>query len=281
MQTDTQVQDKLIEVRGLSFHYREWGNAGLPPVLIFHGITGHAWEFDQLASALSCSFHVLVISQRGHGASSWAAQYSPHTMAEDIAGLIDAFGFERVRIIGHSMGGVNSWIYAATHPEKLDRLVLQDITPDVITSDDVVAGMTMILREYAQAHYADPQEAVSWYMSGSKKSNPGKLREFVLKNLASSSEGIYTWRFDAKGLQGWIKSASSDPEMHWSALRKIVCPALVVRAGNSHFTGRNSVERMVQALPNGLQVEIPGSTHDIHIERCEELVETLCRFLTE
>ena len=44
-----------------------------------HGLTGHAWEFDRVASTLTDRFRVLAVNQRGHGASSWADAYSPES----------------------------------------------------------------------------------------------------------------------------------------------------------------------------------------------------------
>src|SRR5690606_23437466 len=50
--TDTQVNDRYINVNGVELHYREWGHADAPPLVLLHGITGHAWEFDSVAAAL-------------------------------------------------------------------------------------------------------------------------------------------------------------------------------------------------------------------------------------
>ena len=77
-----QAQDKHVMMNGMWFHYRAWGSVSAPPLLILHGLTGHACKFDGVASALADQDHVLAVNQRGHGASSWGEEDSPTVKAE-------------------------------------------------------------------------------------------------------------------------------------------------------------------------------------------------------
>ncbi len=72
VKTEIRAPDKRTMANELQFHYREWGRPGARPLLLLHGLTGHAWEFDSIASARSNQFRVLAVNQRGHQASSWA-----------------------------------------------------------------------------------------------------------------------------------------------------------------------------------------------------------------
>lgn len=279
MKTAGQVQDKHIMVNGLRLHYRERGSTDAPPLLILHGLTGHAWEFDAVASALAESYHVLAVNQRGHGASSWAKEYSPEAMADDTTAFIDALELDRVRFIGHSMGGVNGWWFAARHPERVERLVLLDVSPETITSDELVGGLMATLDTYARSQYAEPEEAVRAYLAEYTGSHQQELRTFVLNNLEEGSDGRWTWRFDARGLKRWLEHASASEEAHWSALRKIACPTLVIRAGDSPFTRAPDAERMAREIPRARLVELPASGHDVHIDQRDALLAELRPFL--
>jgi pimeloyl-ACP methyl ester carboxylesterase len=280
MTTGIQAQDKWVVVNGLQFHYREWGSAHEPPLLIFHGLTGHAWEFDGVASALADRYHVLAVNQRGHGASSWGEEYSPEVMADDIVALIDALELGRVRVIGHSMGGVNSWWLAARHPERVERLVIVDVDPETISSHELAGGWMAALDIYAQSKYADPGDAVQEYLAGYTGSHQQELRAFVINNLTVDSEGCWTWRFDARGLVSWVEHASSNEAAHWSVLRRLACPVLLLRAGDSPFTNTAHAKRMVREIPRALMVEIPGAGHDVHIEQYAALLAELRPFLS-
>jgi esterase len=95
MKLEFQAQDECVVVNGLRLHYREWGSASVLPAVILHGLTGHAWEFDGVASALARQYHVLAVNQRGHSASSWTEEYSPKTTADDVAALVDILDLGR------------------------------------------------------------------------------------------------------------------------------------------------------------------------------------------
>src|SRR5689334_6122580 len=96
-----------VAVQGLDLHYVEWGPPEAPPVVLLHGITGHARTWDHLARALSPRFRVLALDQRGHGDSAAAADgdYRVETMAADLAAFADRLGLRRFSMVALSMGG--------------------------------------------------------------------------------------------------------------------------------------------------------------------------------
>jgi pimeloyl-ACP methyl ester carboxylesterase len=276
---DTIPIDAYVTVNGLRLHYREWGDPSAPPLLILHGLTGHAWEFDRLASGLSDRFHVLVPDQRGHGASAWADSYSPQIVADDIADLVDSLELGPVHVFGHSMGGVNAWWFAAGHPHLVERLVITDVTPFLIASPAIVSALRSALDHYATAEYDDPDAAVAEYLAGYDGAHAQELRLFVLNNLRQVSDERWTWRFDAAGLRDWIDHASGSVAAHLDALRRISRPTLIIRAGDSPYTQPDGAVEMRAEIPDARLVEVPGSGHDIHIDGREPLLIHLRAFL--
>lgn len=277
MEMEIQAQDKHIVVNGLRFHYREWGSSNSPALFIFHGLTGHSWEFDNIAAALADQFHILVVDQRGHGDSSWADEYSPDLMAADINGLVSSLTNNSVRLIGHSMGGVNCWRYTAMHPEQVEQVVIIDIDPKAICSEKLVRVMISTLEAFSKAKFSKPEDAVRDYLVNDSSSQ--ELRDFVINNLKQDSDGNWIWRFDAQGLNSWMKHASASEDFHRSAIRQIPCSTLVIRAGNSPFTNMSDMKRMVEEMPQARLVEIINAGHDIHIDQREALITELRSFL--
>ncbi|MBD3274990.1 MAG: alpha/beta fold hydrolase [Candidatus Marinimicrobia bacterium] len=274
----TTLREGQIKVNNLNLHYREWGCSGLPPLLILHGLTGHVWEFDSLAMGLADHFHVIVVNQRGHGASDWAEDYSAEIMADDISGMINALELTNPYIIGHSMGGVNSWVFASGHADKIAGLVIVDVNPKTITFPPMVEGFITALNSYADARYANSQEAVADYLNGYSGNHRAALTSFVLNNLIEKPDGSWIWRFDASGLMDWVKNASGSEKEYWSALRNIKCPTLIIRAENSPFTTESDMNRMQSILPGAQLVEISDSGHDLHIDQLDVLAEVLKKF---
>jgi len=245
-----EVEDGYVVVKGVRLHYREWGTAGEPPVVILHGLTGHAWEFDGVAAALAADeHHVVAVNQRGHGASAWADDYSPEIMADDAAALIEALELGRVTVIGHSMGGVNGWWLAARHPELVERIVILDIEPEAITSEKLYGGWIAALNAYARARFADSEAAVAVYLEGYAGAEREALRTFARNNIEEGSDGQWAWRFDARRLSSWLRHALDAGDEHWARLRDVACPTLIVRAANSPYTTAPAAERMAETMP--------------------------------
>lgn len=273
------TQDKYITVNQVQLHYRDWGNASAPPLIILHGYTGHAWEFDELATALSDEFHVITINQRGHGDSDWAEEYSPEIMANDIAGFIDALNLGKVTAIGHSMGGVNGWWFASLYPEKITRLALLDINPQVVSSPEIVGLWQEYLAYYAQAEYNTFEEGIAEYMASYEGPHYEALEAFAKNNLKQNDAGKWVWKFDAENLIEWMQSTENTEQEQWEMLQEITCPTLIVKAGDSPFTEDSVMEQMNETIPNSALVSIPESGHDMHIEQFEALLNALNTFL--
>ena len=125
-------RDRTVEANGLTFHYLEWGDPSNPAALLLHGFaqTCHSWDFISLS--LADRFHVHALDQRGHGDSSWApdGDYSPETQQTDIHGVVEALDLRDFLLMGLSMGGRNSFTYAALHPERVKALVVVDAAPE-------------------------------------------------------------------------------------------------------------------------------------------------------
>ena len=128
---ENQPADRTVRANGLDFHYLEWGDAGNPTVLMLHGVSqqSHSWDFVSLS--LSDRFHAIALDQRGHGDSDWApdGDYSIEAQQADIDAVVEALGLGRFTLMGHSMGGRNSYVWASRHPGVLDSLVIVDTGP--------------------------------------------------------------------------------------------------------------------------------------------------------
>ena len=112
-------------------HHLDWGNHGRHPVLLVHGSRLHAHVWNDFSRRYKDRFHILAVDQRGHGDSGWCARqnYALEDFYQDLRAVVEARKLKRFTLIGHSLGGRVSMLYAHRHPEDLERLVLVDITP--------------------------------------------------------------------------------------------------------------------------------------------------------
>jgi 3-oxoadipate enol-lactonase len=114
-------------VGGVRLAYRAHGRAGAPPLVLLHALGESAAGWDVVLPAFAPHFRVYAPDLRGHGDSDRPGAYSLELMRDDVAGLLDALGLERVDVIGHSMGGVVAYLLAAEYPARVGRLILEDI----------------------------------------------------------------------------------------------------------------------------------------------------------
>ena len=105
------------------------GDEGAPPLVLLHGLGGQASTWDAVAAEFAKHFRVVAIDQRGHGDSDRPGEYSFELMRDDVLGVLDALGMDRINLLGHSMGGTVAYLIAEKEPGRVARLILEDTPP--------------------------------------------------------------------------------------------------------------------------------------------------------
>lgn len=119
------VMEKTANVNGVNIHYMMAGKG--PAVVLLHGFaqTSHMWL--PLVEHLSKTHTVIIPDLRGAGASEKPASgYDKKTMAQDIHALVKSLGIEQATIVGHDIGLMVAYAYAAQFPSEVNRVILLD-----------------------------------------------------------------------------------------------------------------------------------------------------------
>ena len=98
-----------------------------PPVVLLHALGSSARTWTMFADRLPR--HSIALDLRGHGASPRPGDYSFAAMADDVLAFLDANGHTVVDVVGHSMGGAVAMYLAMRVPERVRRMVVEDIAP--------------------------------------------------------------------------------------------------------------------------------------------------------
>jgi len=132
MATPAMPRSRFATVNDRRVHSLDGGNGNAPALVCVHGDTSSAHAFNAWARHVRDRFHVLAVDVRGHGESAWsptgAYQYSDQVA--DLSGCVDQLAEGPFALVETSMGGIIGMAYAAEHPERLRRLVINDIGPD-------------------------------------------------------------------------------------------------------------------------------------------------------
>src|SRR5918997_1513594 len=116
------VEHREVVVRGLRLHVALAGPEDGPPVFLLHGWPQHWYEWRHQIGPLADAGHRVVVPDlRGFG---WA-QYPPdgdfrkETLADDVIGLCQALGFERIGFVGHDWGCWVGWLLCMRRPDLI------------------------------------------------------------------------------------------------------------------------------------------------------------------
>jgi pimeloyl-ACP methyl ester carboxylesterase len=116
----------FVDIRGLRYHCRIWGEAGQPKLFMLHGWMDVSASFQFLVDALQADWQVIAPDWRGYGLSAWGpadCYWFPDYMG-DLDRVLAHFEPERpATLIGHSMGGNIASMYAGIRPERVARLI--------------------------------------------------------------------------------------------------------------------------------------------------------------
>ena len=257
------AQSRFVSANGLKLHYLDYGNPSKPPVVCIHGLSGNAHNFDVLAGHLSSEHHVMSIDVRGRGDSEWGApgEYVPPVYVSDLSGMLEALEIERVTLIGTSMGGIISMIFAGGYPQRVDRLVLNDIGPEVNP-----AGLKRITDYFTAApnDFKDMAEVAAYYRANYPflaAAPEVELIEFARWAVKPADDGRLTWKIDPAVRNIPRTGTAARPLDLWVPYARIAARTLIIRGAESDILESDTAERMCRVLPGARLVEIAGVGH--------------------
>jgi len=267
------VTSRRLDIGGLSFHYLDWGGDG-PPLVMLHGLTGHAHTWDHTAAALRDRYRVLALDQRGHGDSEWAPQYGGGLMADDLLGFLDALQLQEVTLMGLSMGGIVAFLFAASHPERVRDLVVLDIGPELAAPGGrrVAAGLA------ANHVFGSEDEAFAQMRAVDPRPKDEALRHRVRHNLRRLPDGALTWKYDdALRVPGAIFDRTAAER--WAAWKAVSCPVLLVRGEDSDILAPETAQRMLAENALAGLVIVPACGHSITLDNPQGLLDVASPWL--
>ena len=126
--TTTLPAPTLIAVNGIELEIFEAGqeNRG-NPIVLCHGWPEHAYSWRyQMPALAAAGYHVIVPNQRGYGKSSrptGVSQYDIAHLTDDLAALLDHFGYDDAIFVGHDWGANVVWTLALLHPDRVRKII--------------------------------------------------------------------------------------------------------------------------------------------------------------
>ena len=243
--------DRHVEVGGLKLHVQDYGTAGKPQMLCVHGSAAHAHWFDFVASGLNDEYHVLAPDQRGHGDSDWDLsahpEYNYDRYAADLHELSEKLDLRDFILIGHSMGGLVSTVYAATYPGRARAFIMVDSSLDLPA--ERIASMNAVGSREGSS--ATPDMVRHLGMHSGRQFEDGRWRNKVDRN-------VYARRVGRNLIPYWAH---------------IKIPALLMRGDRSKRISPQIVAQVRAHAPQVQVAEVAGCDHHVTLDNPRGFVE--------
>lgn len=275
------AEEKTFDGWGLTLAARYWPGEGMP-VVALHGWLDNANSFAPLAQHVSNP--VLAMDFVGHGLSAHrpdgaATHFLDHV--RDVLALLDDAGIGKCILLGHSMGAGIASLFAATFPERVEKLVLvEGIGPMSGEPGESPQQLrrsideALALADKRKPHYQAFGDAVTARTRGFGGLNETCSALLCERGLVQTEQG-WTWRSDAR-LR--IASASRMTESQVEAfLRAIKAPTLLV-VGEQGMGGNGMFDHRTHWIASLQVVRLPGR-HHLHMESPQPVANSINEFI--
>ena len=276
--TTVKAEEKFVTVNGVKLRYLDWGTSGKPSLVCLHGHTGQAHIWDEFAEAMSPHYHVLAVDQRGHGGSQWASTgYARDRFVEDLASFVDALGLSKFVLAGLSMGGWHSLLYTPDHQDRVERIIIVDISPQPSPGWQERAAS----RPVTPLEFPSLDEAIAWMRQYNSLASDASLRKAAEDKMHQREAGKWTWTADSSLFNIPLPDQSDTKlwDRYWKAIDSITCPILEVRGAESGLVADETIEQMKQRGKQFTSVDIPDAGHVVTADKPYEFIEATRSFL--
>lgn len=266
------AKEGSVKAGQVTLHYLYWGN-NPEIILALHGVSSlaHAWDF--IAEKLANKYTFIAIDQRGHGDSSKPQNgYTVDDYNEDILNFINTLSIKKLILLGHSMGGRNAIVFAAEHPERVSKLIIEDFGYGIPKSV-YEAIQSLVLSNPEE--FASEKEAFQHLKKRSKFYRDDATWNRI-KNAFFKTGNSLRWKYNKNAVTKTLNHLYIDLPPY---LKAIQCPTLFIRGDQSTIFPKNAALKTLKLNKNFKLNEINNSTHFIQDENPEELIEKIRNFL--
>jgi pimeloyl-ACP methyl ester carboxylesterase len=272
---DKRVEHGYADSNGVKIHYASLGKG--PLVIMIHGFPDFWYSWRDQMEALSSSYQVVALDQRGYNLSDkpkGVENYDIGLLVGDVAAVIKHLGRDKAVVVGHDWGGIVAWVMAMTRPDLVEKLIILNLPHP--------RGLRRELATNPQ------QQQNSLYARNFQKEDSHKRL---------TAEGLAAWVKDAEAKKKYIEAFNrSDFEAMLNYYKRNyprepytedTSPLIKVKAPVLMIHGLKDTALMATALNNTWEwlekdltlVTIPGAGHFVQQDASDMVTRTIKMWL--
>nr|WP_246166687.1 alpha/beta hydrolase [Marinobacter salinexigens] len=268
---ETEWPLRNITLSGLTWQGQNATRPAGRPLLMLHGWLDNSLTFAKLAPQLTeqCDVHAIDMAGHGHSGHRPAGQsYQLMDYVADLAELIEEHIHEvdptPVDLVGHSLGGIVSALYAAAFPENVRKLVMIDSLGAISRPvSETIPQLRKSIRKRIsgsgrQVVYPDVETAAKAREGGLSPLSPEAALTLIPRNMKRKADG-FVWRTDSR-----LRHPSPlmmTEEQVYASLKALQTPTLFVRAEEGLLSYREGLDARADAIPHLEIANVPGGHH--------------------
>jgi len=278
------VQQALeFPLANITLHAIGYGDPTKPMILALHGWLDNAVSFQPVAEYIT-DYYILALDITGHGLSSHrsdGAHYHLIDFAYDLHELVDSQGWQPFILMGHSMGGIISTIYASCFPEYVSKLISIEsfgpMTKDT-QSSPIQLRDSILSRLKTQQSEAKHPSSIQRTIEARAKIGDIKLesaRLLITRNIREENKQLL-FNTDRR-LRTFSSLRMTEPQAE-AFMRNIQCPTLVITGDKGYESMRTTVQKRLDWVENLTTAECEGH-HHLHMDNPQPVANKIIVFL--
>ncbi|EIN03941.1 alpha/beta-hydrolase [Punctularia strigosozonata HHB-11173 SS5] len=246
------------------------------PLVILHGLFGSKRNWGGLCKQFGKELHrpIYALDLRNHGHSPHALPHTYPAMAADLLHFFKKHHFEKISLLGHSMGGKAAMAVAlsdALPPGLLEHLIIVDIAPSKGSLSPEFQRYIEVMHQIEQAHISTRKEADQ--MMKSVEPDPS-VRAFLLTNLVGSAP--LKFRVPVDTIRSSLDALGDFP--YDSCSQRWEGKTLFIKGEHSRYINNRNQSNLEQFFPN-MKLEHLPTGHWVHAEKPNEFKQLVLDFV--
>ena len=199
--------------------------------------------------------------------------YDLEDFYQDLRAVVEARGLTRFTLIGHSLGGRVSMLYASRHHQELERLVLVDITPGRPAAA-AGADISCVTETPGPRDFESEAHAKAYLGKLLSRAPAQMIEESVRYGMRQKADGRYTWKYDP----ALLKRAPATLDL-WAMVKSVPTPTLLQYGSHSKVVSLELAERLKQTMPQCAVERIENAGHALFTDQPGAFAASVERFL--
>ncbi|KAK4878057.1 hypothetical protein RN001_010563 [Aquatica leii] len=256
-----------------------------PPVLVIHGLFGTKtnWTYigRKLANKTKPQRSIIVTDARNHGSSPHSDEHSYAHMCADWNYLMNLNNIEKVAVMGHSMGGRCAMYFSLTQPERVDKVIILDVSPANHSKKSEFSQIKFLLEKMNEVKMpknvskSEAREDIDRQLAVDVPQQ--KLRQFLLTNLDDRDDGSYSWRVNLPVLiKNFYHNIRTFPNVQGKLFDG---PVLFLLGAKSDFVRPKDHTLINKLFPKVQIITVEKSGHWLHAEKPNKVIKHCVDFL--